>query len=152
LAYADQSWQHPTAANIRRAHDKLLGAWTHAPNDAAVAAQLAYTWDFIGDHETAEALYRQALQADPENLIALTNLGTHLAQKGEIAQAGDLWRKALAIDPGLVIPGLNWARGEAMEGHGNAALEIIRRVLSLNPDSTAALKLQRELARPSATP
>jgi Tfp pilus assembly protein PilF len=152
LAYADQSWQHPTAANIRRAHDKLLIAWNHSANDAAVAAQLAYTWDFIGDHDSAEALYRQALQADPENLIALTNLGTHLAQKGEIAQAGDLWRKALAIDPGLAIPGLNWARGEAMEGHGSEALEIIRRVLSLNPDSAAALKLRRELARPATTP
>jgi hypothetical protein len=152
LAYADQSWQHPDADHVKQAHDKLLAAWTHSPDDPAIAAQLAYTWDLIGDHDTAEALYRQALKADPENLTALSNLGTHLAQKGQIAQAGDLWRKALTIDPGLVIPGLNWARGEAMEGHGGAALEIIRRVLSLNPDSTPALKLQRELARPTTTP
>ena len=116
LAYADQSWQHPTPANIKKAHDKLLTAWSHSPGDPTVAAQLAYTWDLIGDHDTAESLYRQALQADPENLIALTNLGTHLAQKGQIAQAGDLWRKALSIDPGLAVPGLNLARGEVDGG------------------------------------
>jgi len=141
LAYADQSWQHPNAASIKQAHDKLLAAWSHSPGDPAVAAQLAYTWDVIGDRDTAETLYRQALKADPENLIALTNLGTHLAQKGQIAQADDLWRKALTINPGLTEPGLNLARGEAMEGHATEALEIIRRLLSLNPDSAAALKL-----------
>lgn len=145
LAYADQSWQHPDAASIKKAHDKLLAVWSHSPGDPAVGAQLAYTWDVMGDHDTAETLYRQALKADPENLIALTNLGTHLAQRGQISQAGELWRKALSIDPGLVIPGLNLARGEAMGGHGSAALEIIRNVLSLNPDSEVALKLQREL-------
>ncbi len=145
MAYADLSWQHPDAAHIKQAHDKLLAAWTHSPDDPAIAAQLAYTWDLIGDRDTAEALYRQALKADPENLIALTNLGTHLAQRGQIAHADDLWRKALTIDPGLAIPGLNLARGESMEGHGSAALQIIRRVLSLNPDSAPALKLQRDL-------
>jgi Flp pilus assembly protein TadD len=145
LAYADQSWQHPTPANIKKAHDKLLAAWSHSPGDPTLAAQLAYTWDLIGDHATAESLYRQALQADPENLIALTNLGTLLAQKGQIAEADNLWRKAISIDPGLAVPGLNLTRGEAMEGHAGEALEIIRRVLSLNPDSEAALKLQRTL-------
>jgi hypothetical protein len=145
LAYADQSWQHPTPANIRKAHDKLLAAWPHSPGDATVAAHLAYTWDLIGDHDSAESLYRQALQTDPENLIALTNLGTLLAQKGQIAPADDLWRKALSIYPGLAVPGLNLTRGEAMEGNHSAALEIIRRVLSLNPDSAPALKLARAL-------
>jgi len=52
----------------------------HGPGDPAVAAQLAYTYDLGGEHEKAEALYRQALKADPDNLIALTNMGTHLAQ------------------------------------------------------------------------
>jgi Flp pilus assembly protein TadD len=148
LAYADQSWQHPTPANIKKAHDKLLTAWSHAPGDPTVAAQLAYTWDLIGDHATAESLYRQALQGDPENLIALTNLGTHLAQKGQIAQADDLWRKALSIDPGLAEPGLNLARGEALQGQVSDALESIHRVLSLHPDSEAALKLRRDLTPP----
>jgi Tfp pilus assembly protein PilF len=147
LAYADQSWQHQNASSIKQAHEKLLQAWSHSPGDPAVAAQLAYTWDFLGDHDTAETLYRQALKADPENLIALTNLGTLLAQHGEINQANGLWRKALSIDPGLAIPGLNLTRGEKMEGQGSAALAIIRRVLSLHPDSEAALKLERDLAR-----
>jgi len=145
LAYADQSWQQPDAASIKQAHDKLEAAWSHSAGDPDVAAQLAYTDYLIGDHDTAEDLYRQALKADPGNLIALTNLGTLLAQHGQITQADELWRKALLIDPGLAIPGLNLARGENMEGHGSAALESVRRVLSLHPDSAAALKLERAL-------
>jgi Flp pilus assembly protein TadD len=145
LAYADQSWQHPDAASIKQAHDRLQAVWPHSPGDAAVAAQLAYTCDLIGDHDTAEALYLQALRDDPQNLIALTNLGTHRARRGQIRRAIDLWRKALAINPGLPVPGLNWARAEQMQGNNQQSLETVRRVLSLNPDSEAALKLEREL-------
>jgi len=145
LAYADQSWQHPDAAAIKQAHDKLQAVWPQSPRDPAVAAQLAYTCDLLGDHDTAEALYLQALRDDPQNLIALTNLGTHRARRGQMKQAIDLWRKALAINPGLPVPGLNWARAEQMQGDKQQSLEIVRRVLSLNPDSEAALKLEREL-------
>jgi len=147
LAYADQAWQHPDAAAIKQAHDKLQAVFPQSPRDPAVAAQLAYSCDLLGDHDTAEALYLQALRDDPQNLIALTNLGTHRARRGHMEQAIDLWRRALVINPGLPVPGLNWAHAAQMQGHNQQALEIVRRVLSLNPDSEAALKLERELIR-----
>jgi hypothetical protein len=145
LAYADKAWLRGDAASIRRAHEKLQAVLSQAPNDAAVAAQLAYTDDLGGDTANAEALYRVALKADPENLIALTNLAAHLAQQGQLSKAIDLWRKALVINPGLLIPGLNLARAEDAQGHRREALEIISQVLSLNPDSQEAFDLRRKL-------
>jgi tetratricopeptide (TPR) repeat protein len=145
LAYADKAWLRGDAASIRRAHEKLQAVLSQAPNDAAVAAQLAYTDDLGGDTANAEALYRVALKADPENLIALTNLAAHLAQQGQLSKAIDLWRKALVINPGLPIPGLNLARAEDAQGHRREALEILSQVLSLNPDSQEAFDLRRKL-------
>ena len=147
LAYADEAWQHGDPASFKQAHDKLQAVWQASPADAAVAAQLAYTYDLAGEPDRAEALYQQALKLEPDNLLALTNLGTHLARKGQIDQAVSLWRKALTLNPGLQAPGLNLARGELRQGQTAEALETIRRVLSLNPDSPAALEMQNQLTR-----
>ena len=108
-----------------------------------MAAQLAYTDDLAGEPDKAESLYQQALKVDPNNLLALTNLGTHLARKGQIDQAIELWRRALAINPGLSAPALNLVRGQLMQGKTAEARETMSRLLSLNPDSEAALALKR---------
>jgi len=147
LAYADEAWQTGDAASFKEAREKLLAVWPDVPGDAAVASQLAYTDDLAGEPDKAEALYQQALKVDPENLLALTNLGIHFARNGQIDQAVELWRKALALNPGLPAPGLNLARGLLRQGHKMEALETVRRVLSLNPDSEAALDMQRELLK-----
>lgn len=52
------------------------------------------------DLPAAEAKYRAALQADPDNLFALNNLAWQLAQQpGALAEAEQLIRHALALDP-----------------------------------------------------
>lgn len=52
------------------------------------------------DLPTAEAKYRAALQANPDNLFALNNLAWQLAhQPGGLAEAEPLIRHALALNP-----------------------------------------------------
>ena len=51
------------------------------------------------------------------------------------------------FDGTLRPSGLRGKHAAQMQGHNQQALEIVRRVLSLNPDSEAALKLERELIR-----
>jgi len=108
---------------------------------------LGYATDLAGDAEAAEALYREALTTDPDNLVALSNLATHLAQHNQIQGAIDLWQKALAINPGLLIPSLNKALAENAKGNSQAASQTVRRLLSLYPDSERAMKLERELSQ-----
>ncbi len=145
LAYANEAIIRGDAATIQQAHQKLQAVWSSGQSDAAVATQLEYSEDLLGDTARAGVLYRQALKTEPDDLTALTNLATHLARGGNLDEAIALWRKALLINPGLQAPGLNLARAEAMEGHGPAGLEVLRQVLSLNPDLDAALKLREEL-------
>ncbi len=129
--------------NWPKAREELL----KVSSDPTVAAQLAYTYDYAGEPDKAETLYETALTTDPENLLALTNLGTHLARRGEIPRAVELWKKALAINPGLLAPGLNLARGEWRLGRRSEAIETVKRVLSLNPDSDAALGLFEDMQK-----
>ena len=113
--------------------------------DPSVASPLAFTDDLAGEAEKAEALYRQALAADQNDLLALTNLGIHLARKGDFTRAAELWKRALAINPGLEAPGLNLARVQWKLGQRAEAKQTILDVLSLNPDSEQARSLLREM-------
>ena len=63
----------------------------------------------------AEALYRQALDAEPRHPPALTMLATILAQRGNLPEAAHLFRASLEVDPlqlnalynyGIVLTGL----------------------------------------------
>ena len=134
LAYTD-------IGDWRTAREELL----KVADDPTVASALAYTDDLAGEAEKAEALYRQALAADQDDLLALTNLGIHLARKGNLKQAADLWKHALAINPGLEAPGLNLARVEWQLGQHADAKQVVLQVLSLNPDSAQAQSLLREM-------
>jgi tetratricopeptide (TPR) repeat protein len=147
LAYADEAWLKKDAESVKEAQKRLRAVWARGFEDPAVAAQLGYADDLSGDVAEAEILYRAALKADPENLVALTNLATHLARGGQVKQAITLWQKALRINPGLLAAGLNLARTEEAEGHGRAALEIVGQTLRLNPDSERALELRRDVLR-----
>lgn len=149
LAGADEAWHSGQGARFEKVHQELQAVLPTAPDDATVAAQLAYTEDLAGEPAKAEELYRKALKVDSENLLALTNLGTHLARAGEMAQAVELWQRALAINPGLLPPGLNMARVQWRLGRLSEAQETVRRVLSLNPDSEAALDLLHEMTTKS---
>jgi len=147
LADADEAWHSGDAAGFEKVHYELLAVLPTASDDATVDAQLAYTEDLAGEPAKAEALYRKALKVDSENLLALTNLGTHLARAGEMEQAVELWKRALAINPGLLPPGLNMARVQWRLGQLASARETLRRVLSLNPDSQPALDLMKEMEK-----
>lgn len=134
LAYVD-------IGNWRKAREELL----KVSDDPSVAAPLAYTDDLAGETQKAEDLYRQALAKDQDDLLALTNLGIHLARRGELTQAVDLWKRALAINPGLEAPGLNLARIEWKLGRRAEAKAAVSQVLSLNPDSVQAQSLLRQM-------
>ena len=49
--------------------------------------------------EKAKAAYHQALRANPASLSAANNLGTLLAEEGDLSGALEVWKKALALHP-----------------------------------------------------
>ena len=69
--------------------------------DLAIVSQLAHLYDQMGNEEKAMVLTEPILAADPYNIAAAVNLGTHLVKRGRAQEAIDVWRKALARNPAL---------------------------------------------------
>ena len=90
-----------------------------------VAAQQARTW------RSSVTLWQDALEAHPENVIALTNLGRALEDRRDYVEAEALFLKAVALQPQQ--PGIHSAlahvclamhRLQAAETHARAALAL----------------------------
>jgi len=86
---------------------------------------------------SAEALWREAATASPENARAWTNLGMELQRRGDLAGAEASYRRAwrVALQPARVI-GLarNHASLLVTTGRPAEALEVLDRGLALSPN------------------
>ena len=81
------------AAALRRASALL-------PDNPAVPGTLALVLDMAGKYPEAEATYRATLKLDPENTVAMNNLGYLLAMHGgSLDEAVSLARAAHQADP-----------------------------------------------------
>jgi Flp pilus assembly protein TadD len=78
--------------------------------------------------------YEEALRLDPDNPVALVNLGVKYAQSGRTAEAAQLWERALKVNPSIEGAALNLAR----ISRPAKAREVLERYLAFNPGSAAA--------------
>ena len=69
------------------------------PQSVAVKHLLADVHRSLNQWELARALYRQVLEAEPNNATALLNLGDYSFLKGDFSSAIQSFQKAAAADP-----------------------------------------------------
>ncbi|MBI3449186.1 MAG: tetratricopeptide repeat protein, partial [Acidobacteria bacterium] len=121
------------------------GARAAGKGDAEYAAgEIAFRQ---GDNTAAEAHFRKAIEADPDNLRALVKLATVVSYSDRLAEAVDLYDRALKIDPGSADARSGLARTLSWKGDYDRAIEIYRGLLAESPDSRdASLGLARTLA------
>ncbi|HPL64066.1 MAG TPA: tetratricopeptide repeat protein [Syntrophales bacterium] len=86
-----------------------------------------------GDLDAAVRQFRKALNANPDSLEALTNLGLALAHQGKIDEAIPFFRKALKIKPEL--PEVHNSLGVALArtGKTDEAVSHLRQAIRINP-------------------
>jgi tetratricopeptide (TPR) repeat protein len=96
--------------------------------DSAIAQQQA------GALETAEALYRQVLDAEPDNVDALNLLGLLLQEDGRLEEAIALLERAIVLDPDFPDAHANLARGLNLARRADDAHAAARRATDLDPD------------------
>ena len=82
----------------------------------------------------AEALYRRALEKDPDHADALHLLGVVAYQCGKIGPAIRLIERALPALPGLPDAHLNYSNALREAGRLAEAVESYRRAIALQPD------------------
>ena len=87
-----------------------------------------------GDSETAEHLFRQAIDLEPNMSAALTNLGNLVYRQGELEEARTLYERALDHDPMQAEARYNLANVFEDLGETELAIAELRRVCASCPD------------------
>lgn len=98
-----------------------------------------------GNHLRAAEMFQQALARDPDNLLALLNLGAILCQTGQLSDAIDHLRRAFEIAPGNNHARSNYSGACGMDadakiaaGDHAGAVPRLRELLALDHTNTAA--------------
>ena len=87
-----------------------------------------------GDSETAEHLFRQAIDLEPNMSAALTNLGNLVYRQGELEEARKLYERALDHDPLQAEARYNLANLLEDMGETELAIAELRRVCAACPE------------------
>ncbi|MDZ4799076.1 MAG: multiheme c-type cytochrome [Bryobacteraceae bacterium] len=119
----------------RRAREYLLRA---TPQDWPVRLRLAV---LEPDAARAAQLYESVLRDNPYEPAALVNLGSYLASRGRVAEAGRLWERALQVNPALEEAVLNLTQIRS----ARESRVLLQRYLELNPVSRNARMRLAEL-------
>jgi Flp pilus assembly protein TadD len=117
------------------------------PDDADVLTRLGHLHQMLGETDTAEAEYQQALERDPERGVVAANLGVFYARRGLLNRSLELWRPAFDKNPQLSELGVNLGRGLCATGDTAAAMAVLQRVLRHNPDLELAREAVAEIGR-----
>jgi tetratricopeptide (TPR) repeat protein len=110
-----------------------------SPEEQAAATLDAALADHVaGRTEDARSKYQEVLESEPNNHLALYNLGLLAQTEGDTSAAEDFYRRALAVTPDFEPALFNLAIVRAQEGDSDEAIELYRRVIAVNPESAGA--------------
>jgi len=87
-----------------------------------------------GESDTAEHLFRLALELEPHMAAALTNLGNLVYRQGELREARGLYERALEHDPAQPEARYNLANLLEDLGETELAISELRRVCAATPE------------------
>jgi predicted Zn-dependent protease len=140
-----------------KAAEAKLDAWLAAhPADARALFDAGYVADAQNRMDDAAALYRRAVEANPQSFEAHVELGLLLARQGKLADARPELAAATALDPGEAGPDVKaraWRAlaeidrpGPGKAGDAAAASNDLLEALKLSPETTADTLLAASLA------
>ncbi|WP_353062422.1 hypothetical protein RBB77_14075 [Tunturibacter psychrotolerans] len=121
LAYYNLVVVKGLTAERPRAWQMLLAAERSDPNDLAVLRALGITAELNRDDAHARNYYVAVLKKNPDNLAAGTNLGTLLANSGDLEAAATLWKQTFRQNADIPELGQNLARAQCTLGQKDAA-------------------------------
>jgi predicted O-linked N-acetylglucosamine transferase (SPINDLY family) len=90
-------------------------------------------------HQTAIEYYKKALELSPNNVLALSNLGSSLNSIGHNQEAFSAFQKAIKVDPNEPIAWYNAANTLCDTGDYEESLTYYERSIKLNPQYCPAL-------------
>ena len=137
LAYAELAEQGNMDAG-EQALNLLRKAEHEGASDAELHLQLGFLEQLSGGPEAAQHEYEAALQENPHENTAMTNLAVIDASQEKLGEAKRLIEEAFTDDPSQSAAGLDLAFLECRLGNKAKALATLERVQQFNPDNRAA--------------
>jgi uncharacterized protein (TIGR02996 family) len=128
----------PSARHRGDAHSQQL--WGEPMSPSATALSLAWQHEDAGNLGEAEALYRQVLAADPQEVNALYHLGVLCLVQGRATEAIDLCEQCLKIKPDFAEVQNNLGVAYAALGRLPEALACYQQTVRLAPDYADAFR------------
>jgi tetratricopeptide (TPR) repeat protein len=110
-------------------------ALTAAVGPILYAALMVCTFRQVGYWQDSITLFGHAINVTTGNYVAHNNLGTALAEKGDIEAAMKQFEATLAIRPDDIDAHYNLAKALAKTGRTQEAAEHYNKVLNLKPDA-----------------
>jgi tetratricopeptide (TPR) repeat protein len=101
--------------------------------ESKILANLGSAHREQGDIHTAETAYREALELNPKNALALQGTGLMYMQVGKDIMAVIYYEKAIEANPLLVTPYVNLGSVYVQRGDYAKAIEILEQGLEINP-------------------
>lgn len=147
LAYAqlaergDRSAGEKALQFLRHAEQQQDGA----RGDAELHARLGFLLQEAGKRADAAEEYGRALQANPLDSLAASNLALIDAGERQLGQAAGLWEGVLKHDPAESAAGVDLAVVECGAGDPERAILALKRVLEFAPDEDRARAMLGEL-------
>jgi hypothetical protein len=117
----------------QKAYDGLEAIKTELSGDKDALAALGILREERGDYKQAQELFQEVLTLDPQNLTAISNLGTLLAKSGDLRAAISLWRPAFERNEDVAGLAKNLAQVECIAGDTAAARATLQKTLQYSP-------------------
>jgi hypothetical protein len=117
----------------QKAYEGLEAIKPELSGDKNALAALGILSEERGDYKQARELFQEVLKLDPDNLIAISNLGTLLAKSGDLQGAISLWRPAFERNEDVAGLAKNLAQVECIAGDMAAARATLEKTLQYSP-------------------
>jgi tetratricopeptide (TPR) repeat protein len=111
---------------------------------AIIIASATLTWQQLGYWQDTISLYRHTLQVTTNNGYINYNLGTALAEKGDMDEAAQEFREALRTYPDFKEAHINLGVALASKGFLDEAIKEYRLALCISPNDADAHKNLRQ--------
>jgi tetratricopeptide (TPR) repeat protein len=98
LNYLGYMWAE-AGKNLDQAHEMLVRAVGHDPDNGAYVDSLGWVYYRLGDLDQAEKYLTDATRLIPSDATVHEHLGDVLAKRGEKERALHSYRTALSLDP-----------------------------------------------------
>ena len=142
LAYA-QLAQHGNRKAGERALGLLSGAEKAGSSDEQLHLNLGFLDQISGHADEARSEYALALEGDPQDVAALSNLAVLNAVGGNLQGSLRMLQQVVTEDPSQTSAGLNLAFLQCSLGQVAEAQQTLARARALDPDSPQLRELMR---------